>query len=35
MPNLDAVEADTAYEYADDVPINEDEWDAEDELKDA
>jgi hypothetical protein len=35
MPHLDAVEADPAYDYAEDVPINEDEWDAEDEFLDA
>ncbi len=35
MPHLDSVEADPAYDYAEDVPVSEDDWDAEDELLDA
>ncbi|MGO4188744.1 hypothetical protein [Pseudarthrobacter sp. TAF60_1] len=35
MPHLEAVEADPAYDYAEDVPISEEEWDAEDEFLDA
>lgn len=35
MPHLEAVEADPAYDYAEDVPISEDEWDAGDELLDS
>ncbi|MET3720830.1 MULTISPECIES: hypothetical protein [unclassified Arthrobacter] len=34
MPHLDAVESDPAYDYADDVPASEDNWDAEDEFLD-
>lgn len=34
MPHLEAVEADPAYDYAEDVPIGEEEWDAEDEFLD-
>jgi hypothetical protein len=33
MPHLDAVEADPAYDYAEDAPV-EDDWDAEDEFLD-
>jgi hypothetical protein len=35
MPHLEAVEADPAYDYAEDVPVSEDDWDAEDEFLDA
>ena len=35
MPHLEAVESDPAYDYAEDVPISEDDWDAEDEFLDA
>lgn len=34
MPHLEAVEADPAYDYAEDVPIGDEEWDAEDEFLD-
>lgn len=34
MPHLDAVEADPAYDYAEDVPVAEDDWDVEDDLID-
>ncbi|RDV11221.1 MULTISPECIES: hypothetical protein [unclassified Arthrobacter] len=34
MPHLDAVEADPAYDYAEDAPVNEDDWDTEDEFLD-
>ncbi|QNE13695.1 hypothetical protein [Pseudarthrobacter sp. NBSH8] len=29
MPHLESVEADPAYDYAEDVPISVDDWDAE------
>ncbi|MBE4717399.1 hypothetical protein [Pseudarthrobacter sp. AB1] len=29
MPHLESVEADPAYDYAEDVPIIVDDWDAE------
>ena len=32
MPHLDAVEADPAYDYAEDAPVDEDDWDTEDEF---
>lgn len=35
MPHLESVEADPAYDYAEDIPVSEDDWDAEDELLDA
>jgi hypothetical protein len=35
MPHLESVEADPAYDYAEDVPVSEDDWDAEDEFLDA
>lgn len=35
MPHLDAVESDPAYDYAEDAPVGEDDWDAEDEFLDA
>ena len=35
MPHLDAVEADPAYDYAEDAPVDENDWDAEDEFLDA
>jgi hypothetical protein len=35
MPHLDSVEADPAYDYAEDVPISEEDWDTEDEFLDA
>ena len=35
MPHLDAVEADPAYDYAEDAPVDESDWDAEDEFLDA
>ena len=31
MPHLEAVESDPAYDYAEDVPVSEDDWDAEDD----
>lgn len=34
MPHLESVEADPAYDYAEDAPIDEDDWDAEDEFLD-
>ena len=34
MPHLDAVEADPAYDYAEDAPVVEDDWDTEDEFLD-
>lgn len=34
MPHLEAVERDPAYDFAEDVPISEDDWDAEDEFLD-
>ncbi|MFJ5862553.1 hypothetical protein ACIQCM_14135 [Pseudarthrobacter sp. NPDC092439] len=34
MPHLDAVEADPAYDYAEDAPVDQDEWDTEDEFLD-
>ena len=34
MPHLDAVEADPAYDYAEDAPVNDEDWDAEDDLID-
>ncbi|QOD04224.1 hypothetical protein [Pseudarthrobacter sp. BIM B-2242] len=34
MPHLEAVESDPAYDYAEDVPVSEDDWDAEDEFLD-
>ncbi|MEJ1178857.1 hypothetical protein ACFC25_11950 [Pseudarthrobacter sp. NPDC055928] len=35
MPHLDAVEADPAYDYAEDAPVDANDWDAEDEFLDA
>ena len=35
MPHLESVEADPAYDYAEDVPVSVDDWDAEDEFLDA
>lgn len=35
MPHLESVESDPAYDYAEDVPVSEDDWDAEDEFLDA
>jgi hypothetical protein len=35
MPHLDSVESDPAYDYAEDVPVSEDDWDTEDEFLDA
>ncbi|MDQ0635278.1 hypothetical protein QFZ40_003187 [Arthrobacter pascens] len=35
MPHLEAVESDPAYDYAEDAPVVDDEWDAEDEFLDA
>ncbi|MCO4237030.1 hypothetical protein [Pseudarthrobacter raffinosi] len=35
MPHLESVESDPAYDYAEDVPISVDDWDAEDEFLDA
>lgn len=35
MPHLDAVESDPAYDYAEEIPVNDDDWDAEDEFLDA
>ncbi|UZX02041.1 hypothetical protein F8G81_04940 [Arthrobacter sp. CDRTa11] len=35
MPHLDAVESDPAYDYAEDAPVVDDDWDAEDEFLDA
>lgn len=35
MPHLDAVEADPAYDYAEDAPVDGNDWDAEDEFLDA
>lgn len=35
MPHLDSVESDPAYDYAEDVPVGEDDWDTEDEFLDA
>ncbi|ALV40750.1 hypothetical protein AU252_05875 [Pseudarthrobacter sulfonivorans] len=35
MPHLESVESDPAYDYAGDVPISVDDWDAEDEFLDA
>ena len=35
MPHLEAVEADPAYDYAEDVPVSEEDWDTEDEFLDA
>ncbi len=35
MPHLESVEADPAYDYAEDIPVSEDDWDTEDELLDA
>jgi hypothetical protein len=29
MPHLESVEADPAYDYAEDVPVSVDDWDAE------
>lgn len=34
MPHLDAIEADPAYDYAEDAPVAEDDWDTEDDLLD-
>ncbi|MHC6228292.1 hypothetical protein ACX5I6_00505 [Arthrobacter sp. MMS24-T111] len=34
MPHLDAVEADPAYDYAEDAPVDDAGWDAEDEFLD-
>lgn len=31
MPHLDAVEADPAYDYAEDTPVVEDDWATEEE----
>ncbi|WP_461174082.1 hypothetical protein M1D93_05105 [Arthrobacter sp. Z1-9] len=35
MPHLDAVEADPAYDYAEDAPVTDEDWDTEDEFLDA
>ncbi len=35
MPHLDSVEADPAYDYAEDAPVLKEDWDAEDEFLDA
>ena len=35
LPHLESVEADPAYDYAEDIPVDEDDWDAEDEFLDA
>ena len=35
MPHLDAVEADPAYDYAENTPVDENDWDTEDEFLDA
>lgn len=35
MPHLDAVESDPAYDYAEDAPVEKDDWVAEDEIVDA
>ena len=35
MPHLDAVEADPAYDYAENAPVDESDWDTEDEFLDA
>ena len=35
MPHLESVESDPAYDYAEDVPISVDDWDADDEFLDA
>lgn len=35
MPHLDSVESDPAYDYAEDVPVSEDDWDSEDKFLDA
>ena len=34
MPHLDAVEADPAYDYAEDAPVDDADWDTEDEFLD-
>jgi hypothetical protein len=34
MPHLDAVESDPAYDYAEDAPVDKDDWDTEDEFLD-
>ncbi|MCP9000457.1 hypothetical protein NFC73_12055 [Pseudarthrobacter sp. RMG13] len=34
MPHLESVESDPAYDYAEDVPVSVDDWDAEDEFLD-
>ncbi|MFC9772097.1 MULTISPECIES: hypothetical protein [Pseudarthrobacter] len=34
MPHLDAVEADPAYDYAEDTPVAGEDWDTEDEFLD-
>ncbi len=34
MPHLESVESDPAYDYAEDVPVSEDDWDAEDAFLD-
>lgn len=35
MPHLESVEADPAYDYAEEIPVDGDGWDEEDELVDA
>ncbi|MET3164924.1 UNVERIFIED_ORG: hypothetical protein ABIB19_003355 [Arthrobacter sp. UYEF10] len=35
MPHLESVEADPAYDYAEDIPVSEEDWDADDEFPDA
>lgn len=35
MPHLDSVESDPAYDYAEDVPVSEEDWDTEDEFLDS
>ena len=35
MPHLDSVESDPAYDYAEEVPVSDDDWGAEDEFPDA
>jgi hypothetical protein len=34
MPHLDSVEADPAYDYAEDSPVDDADWDTEDEFLD-
>lgn len=35
MPHFDAVESDPAYDYPEEIPVSEDDWDAQDEFLDA